>query len=37
MAKLFEVQKPFKFLINTMIMQRKGANVAISQSNYHDS
>ncbi len=37
MQKLVECQKPFKYLINTMIMQRKGAHVVISQSNYWDT
>jgi len=30
-------QKPFKYLLNCMIMQRKGASVVISQSNIWDT
>jgi len=30
-------QKPFKYFVNTMIMQRKGASVVIAQSNYWDT
>lgn len=37
MAKLVDTQKPFKFLVNTMIMQRKGANVVIVHSSYLDT
>ena len=37
MAKLVEMQRPFKFLINTMVMQRKGANVVATHNNYWDS
>ena len=37
MTKLIDSQKPFKFLINTMIMQRKGANVITVHNNYSDS
>jgi hypothetical protein len=33
MEKLVVHQKPFKYLLNTLIMQRKGANVVVSQSN----
>lgn len=36
MAKLVDMQRPFKFLVNTMIMQRKGANVSIVHNNYWD-
>lgn len=37
MEKLVATQKPFKYLLNTMIMQRKGASVVIAQSNYWDT
>lgn len=37
MSKLIDYQRPFKFFINTMIMQRKGAHVAIAHNNYWDS
>jgi methylmalonyl-CoA mutase N-terminal domain/subunit len=37
MAKLIDMQRPFKYAINTMIMQRKGANVAVSHNNFWDS
>jgi hypothetical protein len=37
MEKLVSTQKPFKYLINSMIMQRKGASVVIAQSNYWDT
>jgi hypothetical protein len=37
MEKLVATQKPFKYLINTMIMQRKGASVVVAQSNYWDT
>lgn len=37
MAKLVEMQRPFKFLVNTMVMQRKGANVVTTHNNYWDS
>lgn len=36
MAKLVDMQRPFKFLVNTMIMQRKGASVSIVHNNYWD-
>lgn len=36
-AKLVDQQRPFKFLVNTLIMQRKGANVIITHNNYWDS
>lgn len=35
--KLVQQQKPYKYLVNTMIMQRKGANVVVSQSNIWDT
>lgn len=37
MAKLVDAQRPFKFLINTLIMQRKGANVVVVHNNFYDS
>lgn len=37
MAKLVEMQRPFKFLVNTLVMQRKGANVVTTHNNYWDS
>lgn len=37
MAKLVDSQKPFKFIINTLIMQRKGANVMVVHHNHHDT
>ena len=37
MEKLVSAQKPFKFLINSLIMQRKGANVVVSNSNFWDT
>lgn len=37
MEKLVMAQKPFKFLVNCLIMQRKGANVVVSNSNYWDT
>jgi hypothetical protein len=37
MAKLVDMQRPFKFLLNTVIMQRKGANVALTHNNFWDS
>lgn len=37
MEKLVVHQKPFKYLLNTLIMQRKGANVVVSQSNIWDT
>jgi hypothetical protein len=37
MYKLVEMQRPFKYLLNTMIMQRKGDNVVIEHNNYWDS
>lgn len=36
MSKLVDMQRPFKFLVNTMIMQRKGASVSIVHNNYWD-
>lgn len=37
MGKLIDSQKPVKFLINTLIMQRKGANVVMVHNNFYDS
>ena len=37
MEKLVEHPRPFKFLLNTLIMQRKGASVIISNSNFWDT
>lgn len=37
MAKLVEFQRPFKYLINCLIMQRKGASTVIANSNYWDT
>ena len=37
MEKLVSTQKPFKYLVNCMIMQRKGASVVVSQSNSWDT
>ena len=34
---MVQQQKPYKYLVNTMIMQRKGANVVVSQSNIWDT
>jgi hypothetical protein len=35
--KLAQQQKPYKYLVNTMVMQRKGANVVVAQSNIWDT
>lgn len=37
MAKLVDTQKPFKYMINTLIMQRKGANTVILHCTYNDT
>jgi hypothetical protein len=37
MAKLLDSQKPYKFLINTLIIQRKGANTLVTHNNFYDS
>lgn len=37
LEKLVSTQKPFKYLVNCLIMQRKGANVVVSQSNSWDT
>lgn len=37
MEKLVDHPRPFKFLLNTLIMQRKGAHVIVSNSNYWDT
>ena len=37
MEKLVTAQKPFKYLINCMIMQRKGANVVTANSMFWDT
>lgn len=37
MDRLVAVQKPFKYLVNCLIMQRKGASVVVSQSNSWDT
>jgi len=37
MEKLVSHQKPFKYLLNCLIMQRKGTSVVISQSNIWDT
>ena len=37
LEKLITAQKPFKYLVNCMIMQRKGANVVASNSMYWDT
>jgi dynein light chain Tctex-type 1 len=37
MEKLVSIQKPFKYLVNCLIMQRKGASVVVSQSNSWDT
>ena len=37
MSKLIEVPRPFKYFVNCMNMQRKGANTVIVNSNYWDT
>lgn len=37
MEKLVSHQKPFKYLVNCLIMQRKGVSVVVSQSNIWDT
>lgn len=37
MSKLVETQKPYKYLINTLITQRKGANLSVATSSLYDS
>jgi hypothetical protein len=36
MSRYMDIQKPYKYLINTIIMQRKGANAALVHNNYYD-
>ena len=37
MEKLVSTQKPFKYLVNCMVMQRRGTSVVISHSNTWDT